>query len=63
MSEDDDVVDGEIKTPITFVVSGVSEENTYGGSGCQFVDSFGEKIRMAGTSKHMQVLLPSSEME
>jgi hypothetical protein len=34
MLGDDDVVSGEIKTPVTFVVSGVSEENTFGGSGC-----------------------------
>jgi hypothetical protein len=31
---DNDVVSGEIKTPVTFVVSGVSEENTFSGSGC-----------------------------
>jgi hypothetical protein len=31
MSRDDDVVGGEMKTPVTFVVSGVSEENTSGG--------------------------------
>jgi hypothetical protein len=34
VSRDDDVVGGEIKTPITFVVNGVSEENTSNGSGC-----------------------------
>jgi hypothetical protein len=28
---DDNVVGGEIKTPITFVVSGVSKKNTSGG--------------------------------
>jgi hypothetical protein len=33
MSGDDDVVGGEIKTPINFVISGVSEDNTSGGPG------------------------------
>jgi hypothetical protein len=55
--EDDDVVGGEIKTSVTFVVSGVSEENTSGGSGCQFVSGFGKEIRIAGTTKHAQVLI------
>jgi hypothetical protein len=31
MSRDDDVVGDEIKTPVTFVVSRVSEENTSDG--------------------------------
>jgi hypothetical protein len=38
-------------------VSGVSEENTSGGPGCQFVSGFGEEIRIAGTTKHAQVLI------
>jgi hypothetical protein len=33
VSGDDDVVDHEIKTLVTFVVSEVSEENTSGGPG------------------------------
>jgi hypothetical protein len=31
---DNDVVGGEIKTPVTFVVSGLSEENIAGGPIC-----------------------------
>jgi hypothetical protein len=31
---DDNVVGGEMKTLVTFVVSGVSEENTSGGPRC-----------------------------
>jgi hypothetical protein len=54
---DDDVVGGEIKTPVTFVVSGVSEENTSGGPGCQLVSGFGGEIRIAGTIEHAQVLI------
>jgi hypothetical protein len=57
VSRDDDVVGGEIKTPITFVVNGVSEENTSNGSGCQFVSGFGGEIRIAGATKHTQVLI------
>jgi hypothetical protein len=54
---DNDVVAGEIKTPITFVVSEVSEKNTFGGSRCQFVSCFGREIRIAGTTEHVQVLI------
>jgi hypothetical protein len=52
VSEDDDVVGGEIKTPVIFVVSGVSEKNTSGGPWCQFVRSFGREIRIADTTEH-----------
>jgi hypothetical protein len=57
VSGDDNVVGGEIKTPITFVVSGVSEENTSGGPRCQFVSGFGGEIRIAGTTEHAQLLI------
>jgi hypothetical protein len=52
VSGDDDVVVGEIKTPVTFVVSGVSEENMSGGPECQFVSSFDGEIRIASTTEH-----------
>jgi hypothetical protein len=55
VSGDDDIVGGEIKTPVTFVVSEVSEENTSGGAGCHFVSGFGREIRIAGTIEHVQV--------
>jgi hypothetical protein len=54
---DDDVVGGAIETLVTFVVSRVSEENTFGASGCQFVSGFGRAIRIAGTIEHAQVLI------
>jgi hypothetical protein len=54
---DDNGVGGEIKTPITFVVSRVSKENTSGGPGYQFVSGFGGEIRIAGTTEHVQVLI------
>jgi hypothetical protein len=57
VSGDDDVVGGEIKTPITFVVNGVSKENTSGGPGCQFVSGFDGEIRIVGTTEHAQVLI------
>jgi hypothetical protein len=57
VSGDNGVVGGEIETSITFVVSGASEKNTSGRSGCQFVSSFGEDIRIAGTIEHRQVLV------
>jgi hypothetical protein len=38
---DDDVVGGEIKTPVTFMISKISKKNTSGGLGCQFVSGFG----------------------
>jgi hypothetical protein len=57
VSGDDNVVGGEIKIPVTFVVSGVSKENTSGGSGCQFVNGFGKEIRIAGTTGHVHVLI------
>jgi hypothetical protein len=34
VSRDDNVVGGEMKALVTFVVSGVSEENTSGGPRC-----------------------------
>jgi hypothetical protein len=61
VSGDDDIVGGEIKTPITFVVSGVSQENTSGESGCQFVSGFGRDIRIVGTTEHAQVLIGAGD--
>jgi hypothetical protein len=57
MSGDDNVVGGEIKTPITFVISGVYEEVTTSGPGGQFVGSLCEKVGIANTAKNTQVLI------
>jgi hypothetical protein len=57
VSRDDDVIGGEIKTQVTFVVSGLSEKNTSGGLGCQFVGIFGGEISIAGTTEQTQVLI------
>jgi hypothetical protein len=56
MVGDDDVVSGEIKTLIAFVISGVSEKNTSSEPGCQFMSGFGREIGITGTIKHVQVL-------
>jgi hypothetical protein len=58
MSGDDDVVGGEIETPITFVISGVSEEDTTSGlRGGQFVGSLRGEVGIANTVEHVQVLI------
>jgi hypothetical protein len=57
VSRDDDVIGGEIKIPITFVVSGISEKNTSGGPRCQFMGGFGGEIRIEGTTEYAQVLI------
>jgi hypothetical protein len=57
MSRDDNVGGGEIETLVSFVISGVSKENTSSGSGCQFGSGFGREIRIAGATKHVQVLI------
>jgi hypothetical protein len=57
MSGDDNVVGGEIKTPVTFVVSRVSEKNTSGGPECQFASIFSGEISIADTTEHAQVLI------
>jgi hypothetical protein len=57
MLGDDDVVGGEIETPITFVVSGVTEEDTTSGPGDQFVGSLCGEVGIANTAEHAQVLI------
>jgi hypothetical protein len=57
MSGDDDVVGGEIETPVSFVVSGVSKENASSGPKCLFVSDFGGEIRTVCATKHTQVLI------
>jgi hypothetical protein len=57
VSGDHDIIGGEIKTPVTFVVNGVFGENTSGGLRCQFVSGFGGEIRIARTTEHAQLLI------
>jgi hypothetical protein len=57
MSRDDDIVGGEIKTLITFVISRVFEEDTTSGLGGQFVGSLCGKVGIANTAEHAQVLI------
>jgi hypothetical protein len=57
MSGDDEVVGGEIETPITFVINEVSEEDTTSGPGSQFVGSLSGEVGIVNTAKHTQVLI------
>jgi hypothetical protein len=57
MSGDDDVIGGEIETPTAFVIGRVSEEDTSGGPGCQFMRCLGGEVGIAGAIKHSQVLI------
>jgi hypothetical protein len=57
MSRDDDVIGGEIETPIAFVIGRVSKEDTSSGPGCQFMRCLGGEVGIAGTTKHSQVLI------
>jgi hypothetical protein len=57
MLGDDDVIGGEIETPIVFVIGRVSKEDTSGGPGCQFMRCFDEEVGIAGATRHSQVLI------
>jgi hypothetical protein len=61
MLGDNNVVVGEIKTPVIFVVSRVSKENISVGLRCQFVSGFGREIRIAGTTELAQVIIGGSD--
>jgi hypothetical protein len=56
MSIDDDVVGGEIDTPITFAISRVSEEDTTSGPGGQFVGILYREVGIENTAEQTQVL-------
>jgi hypothetical protein len=56
MLGDDDVVGGEIETPITFVISGVSEEDTASGPG-GFMGRLCREVRIANIAEHAQMLI------
>jgi hypothetical protein len=57
MLGDDDVVGGEIETPIAFVISKISKEDTTSGSVCQSVSILSGKVGIANTTEHAQVLI------
>jgi hypothetical protein len=56
MSVDDDV-GGEIKTSISLVIDGVSEEYTMSGLEGQFVSSLCGEVGIANTVENVQVLI------
>jgi hypothetical protein len=57
MSRDDDVVGGEIETSITFVMSGVSDEDKTSRPWGQFVDILCGEVVIANTTEYVQVLI------
>jgi hypothetical protein len=57
VSRNNNIVVGEIKTSVTFVISGVSEKNTSCGTRFQFVGGFDREIRIVGTTEYVQVLI------
>jgi hypothetical protein len=57
MSEDGDVIGGEMETLIAFVIGSVSGEGTSGGPGCQFMRCLGGEVVIAGATEHPQVLI------
>jgi hypothetical protein len=57
MSRDDDVVGGEIETPITFVMSGVSDEDKTSRPWGQFVDILCREVEIANTAEYVEVLI------
>jgi hypothetical protein len=54
---DGDVIGGEIKTSVDFVINGVFGEYTSDGFGWQFVRGSGGEIGIAGATEHVQVLI------
>jgi hypothetical protein len=57
MSGDEDAVGREIEMPITFLISGVSEEDTMSGPAGQFVGNLCREVGIANTTKQSQVLI------
>jgi hypothetical protein len=51
MPGEDDVIGGEIETPVAFVIDRVSAEGISDGSGCQFMSCLGGEIGIAGATE------------
>jgi hypothetical protein len=62
MSGDDDVIGGEIKTLMVFVIGRVFEEDTSGGPGCQFMRCLGGEVVIAGAIEHSQMLIGGGDI-
>jgi hypothetical protein len=52
MSRDDDVIGGEIKTPVAFMIGRLCKEGTSGGSRCQFMRCLGREVGIADATEH-----------
>jgi hypothetical protein len=57
MLGDDDVVGGEIETPIALMIRGVFEEDITGGPGAQFVGSLCGEVEIIDTTENTHVLM------
>jgi dihydrofolate reductase len=57
MPGDDDVIGGEIETPIALVINRVSEEDTSSRLGHQFMRCLDGEVGIAGATEHPQVLI------
>jgi hypothetical protein len=57
MTGNNDVVGGDIETPIAFVISRVSNDFTMSGPGDQFVGSLCGEVGIVNTTEHMQVVI------
>jgi hypothetical protein len=62
MSGDDDVIGEEIETPIVFMIGRVSEKDTSGGPGCQFMRCLGGEVGIASATEHPQVLIGGGDI-
>jgi hypothetical protein len=57
MARDEDPTRGEVKAAVAFVVWGVPEKHTEGGSGCKLVRSSGGSVRVASTPENTEVVI------
>lgn len=57
MTGDDDTVGSQVKTPISLVMSRVSQEDTESRTRGEFVRSGGGKVRVTLATKHPRVII------
>jgi len=57
VSRDENLISGEIQTPITFVVGGISKEHTKGGARRELVGSSSREVRVVGASEDPMVIV------
>jgi hypothetical protein len=57
VTRDDDVVGGEVQTPIPLVVRGVAEKEAASGARRKLVRGGSRSVRVAGTAEHTEVVI------